>query len=174
MLSARCKVYPLGRIRMMHDPYTGLIVLMAVAAIICGAMVTLSWVLGPKKVTPYKESPYECGVAPAGSARERFPIKFYLVAIVFILFDIEVVFLWSWMTVFRHSETQFAVFSFVEMLVYMLTWLLAYAYVIRVGALEWDEAASLDPAKFGHAKTEALPEPEPTPLHIPGASEVVA
>src|SRR3954447_25172423 len=91
--------------------YLGILMLIGVAAVLCGAMVTLSWVLGPKKVTPYKQSAYECGVAPLGDAKERFPIKFYLVAIVFILFDIEVVFLWAWMTVFKNANTEFIVAS---------------------------------------------------------------
>ena len=131
------------------ESYLGILVLVAVAAALCGIMVTLSWFLGPKKVTPYKESPYECGVEPLGSARERFPIKFYLVAIVFILFDIEVVFLWSWMTVFKNADTQFVVFSFFEFLTYMATWLLGYVYAIRVGAIDWDETTSLAPEKLG-------------------------
>ena len=124
------------------------------AAVICGAMVTLSWFLGPKKFTPYKASPYECGVAPVGDARERFPIKFYLIAIVFILFDIEVVFLWSWMTVFKNSDTEFAVFSFFEFITYMATWILGYVYAIRVGAIDWDETTSLAPEKLGGVKLE--------------------
>ncbi len=66
-----------------------LIIAVVIAAILCAAMVTLSWLLGPKKVTPYKESPYECGVAPSGDAQQRFPIKFYLTGILFVLFDIE-------------------------------------------------------------------------------------
>jgi len=129
--------------------YLGLLVLVAVAAVLCGAMVTLSWVLGPKKVTPYKQAPYECGVEPVGDAKERFPIKFYLVAIVFILFDIEVVFLWSWMTVFRNSDDAFMTTSFIAMLSYMATFVVGYLYVIRVGAINWDETTSLDPAKLG-------------------------
>ncbi len=130
------------------EPYVGILVLVAVAAVICTAMVTLSWVLGPKKVTPYKSSPYECGVTPEGSARERFPIKFYLVAILFILFDIEVVFLWSWMTIYRDSDVSFQLFSFIEMIVYMSTWILGYIYAVRVGAIDWDETTSLEPAKL--------------------------
>lgn len=129
--------------------YLGILVLILLASVICGAMVTLSYLLGPKKVTPYKASPYECGVAPYGDARERFPIKFYLVAILFILFDIEVVFLWSWMTVFKSADTQFMVFSFGEFLAYMSTWVVGYVYAIRVGAIDWDETISLDPAKLG-------------------------
>jgi NADH-quinone oxidoreductase subunit A len=153
----------------MSDPYIGLLVLILLAAVICVAMVGLSYVLGPKKVTPYKESPYECGVAPEGSARERFPIKFYLVAIVFILFDIEVVFLWSWMTIFKHSESYFQLFSFIEMLVYMSTWVIGYAYAIRVGAINWDEATSLDPAKLGDAKLaeELASQDQDTPVVAP-------
>ncbi len=131
------------------EGYLGILVLMAFAAVICGAMVTLSWVLGPKKFTPYKASPYECGVAPVGDAHERFPIKFYLVAIVFILFDIEVVFLWSWMTVFKNADTEFVVFSFFEFLTYMATWILGYIYAIKVGAIDWDETTALAPEKLG-------------------------
>ncbi|HMS55103.1 MAG TPA: NADH-quinone oxidoreductase subunit A [Fimbriimonadaceae bacterium] len=124
--------------------YVGILLLVLVAATLCAAMVTLSWVLGPKRVTPFKTSPYECGVEPLGSARERFPIKFYLVAIIFILFDIEVVFLWSWMTVFKSADQQFQIFSYFEMLIYMATWVLGYVYAIRVKAFDWDETTSLE------------------------------
>lgn len=119
--------------------YLGILMLIGVAAVICAAMVTLSWLLGPKKVTPYKQSAYECGVAPLGDAKERFPIKFYLVAIVFILFDIEVVLLWPWMTVFKGANTDFIVVSGISFFVYMATLLIGYLYVIRVGAIDWDE-----------------------------------
>ncbi len=131
----------------MLTSYIGILALVAVAALLCTAMVTLSWVLGPKNRSKFKESPYECGVAPSGSARERFPIKFYLVAIIFILFDIEVVFLWSWMTVFKKADVAFQVFSYFEMLVYMATWVLGYVYAIRVKAFDWDETTSLEPVE---------------------------
>jgi len=136
------------------EAYLGILVMLGVAAVICGAMVTLSWFLGPKKVNKYKASPYECGVAPVGDAHERFPIKFYLVAIVFILFDIEVVFLWSWMTVFKNSDTEFAIFSFFEFITYMATWILGYVYAIKVGAIDWDETTSLAPEKLGGSLVE--------------------
>jgi NADH-quinone oxidoreductase subunit A len=146
----------------MFADYVGLLWLVAVAALLCGAMVTLSWVLGPKKITPYKQSPYECGVQPVGDARERFPIKFYLVAIVFILFDIEVVFLWPWMTVFKDSGPEFMTTSFISVMVYMATFVLGYFYVIRVNAIDWDETTSLHPAKLGEeeeAETPAVLQP---------------
>lgn len=144
-----------GKILFMQNEFIPLLLLMLVAAVICTAMVTLSWVLGPKKNTPYKASPYECGVEPSGNANERFPIKFYLVAILFVMFDIEVVFLWSWLTVFNNPATDinFKVFSFVEVLVYLSTWIVGYAYVLRVGAIDWDETTSLHPEKLG-AKAE--------------------
>lgn len=134
--------------------YVGILLLVLVAATLCAAMVTLSWVLGPKRVTSFKASPYECGVEPLGSARERFPIKFYLVAIIFILFDIEVVFLWSWMTVFKSADQQFQIFSYFEMLIYMATWVLGYVYAIRVKAFDWDETTSLETHE-GALQTEA-------------------
>lgn len=134
--------------------YLGIGVLIGLASVICGAMVTLSWVLGPKKITPYKQSPYECGVAPLGGTKERFPIKFYLVAILFILFDIEVVFLWGWMTKFRSASPMFQTFTFMEMLVYMGTWVLGYVYALRVGATDWDDTTSLAVEKLGEAPLE--------------------
>lgn len=138
----------------MPSEYLGIVVLVAIAAVICAVMVTASWLLGPKKTTPYKNSPYECGVAPSGSARERFPIKFYLVAILFVLFDIEVVFLWGWLTVFRDGDNAFKIFSFIELCVYMSTWILGYIYAIRVNAIDWDETVTLNEAKLGPAALE--------------------
>lgn len=124
-------------------PYLGILALMGLAATLCVVFATISWILGPKRITSYKGSPYECGVAPVGDARERFPIKFYLVAIVFILFDIEVIFLWAWMTVYKNADLGFLKISFYEFLSYMLTWILAYAYVVRVGAIDWGEESEL-------------------------------
>jgi len=138
----------------MPEGYLGIGVLIIVAGLLCGGMVFLSWLLGPKKRTPYKESPYECGVAPVGSAHERFPIKFYLVAILFVLFDIEVVFLWGWMTAFKDGGREFMVFSFIEVLIYMSTWILGYIYALRVNAMDWDETLALESAKFGSAESE--------------------
>lgn len=128
----------------MHADFVPILILVGFAAFLCAAMVTLSWVLGPKKITPYKQSPYECGVEPAGSARERFPIKFYLVAMLFILFDIEVVFLWSWLTVFKNAPLNYQVFSFWVVMVYMLLWIIGDAYVLRVNAIDWDESAFVE------------------------------
>jgi len=149
----------LGNILLMLDQYLGILVIVALAALISAVMVTLSWFLGPKKVTPYKSAPYECGVEPIGDVHERFPIKFYVVAIIFILFDIEAVFLWAWYTSFKGSDTQFMVFSFFEFLAYMATWILGYVYAIRVGALDWDESTGMEEAKLGAAVVDPLQNP---------------
>lgn len=134
---------------MVMGDYLGILALFVVTGGLAAFLSGLAYLLGPKRVTPYKSSPYECGVAPVGDAKERFPIKFYLVAILFILFDIEVVFLWPWMTSFKGSDTRYLVFSFVEFLTYMATWILGYIYAMRVGAIDWDETTSLAREKFG-------------------------
>lgn len=125
-----------------------ILILIAVAAIVCTVMVVGSWVLGPKKTASFKESPYECGVEPFGTARERFPIKFYLTAILFVLFDIEVVFLWSWLSVFKGASLDFQIFSGTAVGIYMVLWIIGDWYAISVGAIEWDEGTSLAPEKL--------------------------
>lgn len=156
----------------MFGEFIPLLVLIALAAVVCTVMVLGSWLLGPKKITPYKADPYECGVTPYGSAQERFPIKFYLVAILFVLFDIEVVFLWSWLTVFKNppvpTEMQlpFQIFSGAIVGIYMLLWIIGDWYAIKTGAIDWDEATSLAPEKL--VDTVSTPRPtESTPTRIP-------
>ena len=94
----------------------------------------MSYLLGVKKPDPIKLSPYECGMTPLGTARERFSVKFYLVAMLFLLFDIEAVFLFPWAVVYRDLK----LFGFVEMLLFILAILAGYIYVWKKGALEWE------------------------------------
>jgi NADH-quinone oxidoreductase subunit A len=79
-------------------------------------------------------SPYECGVDPVGSARDRFSIKFYLVAVLFILFDIEAVFLYPWAVAFR----QLGLYGLVEMVLFIVVLLVGYLYVLKKRALDWE------------------------------------
>lgn len=139
-----------------------ILVLIAFAAFLCSALVIASYLLGPKKVTPYKSSPYECGIEPIGDAQERFPIKFYLVAILFVLFDIEVVFLWSWLTVFRNAPLDYQIFSGIAVGIYMLLWIIGDWYVLKIGAVDWDESTGLAEEKLGLS-----PEPEASPVATP-------
>lgn len=93
-----------------------------------------SWLLGMKNPTPQKLVPYECGMQPVGTARDRFSVKFYLIAMLFLLFDIEAVFLFPWAVVFRELK----LFGFFEMLVFIGALLAGYIYVWKKGALEWE------------------------------------
>ena len=114
--------------------YEAVLLLLAIAGTIAVVFVGLSRFLGPRNANMTKTSPYECGVPPVGTARERFPVRFYLVAMLFILFDIEVVFLYPWARLFR----ELGVVGFVEMALFVLVLLVGLVYAWRKGALEWE------------------------------------
>jgi NADH-quinone oxidoreductase subunit A len=97
------------------------------------AIVLLSWLIGQHKPGLAKMSPYECGVQPVGDARGRFTVKFYLVAMLFILFDVEAIFLYPWAIVLRELK----LFGFFEMLVYIGIVLVGLFYVWQKGVLDW-------------------------------------
>jgi NADH-quinone oxidoreductase subunit A len=89
--------------------------------------------IGPKRPSEEKLSTYESGMEPVKSARERFSVKFYLVAMLFIIFDIEIVFMYPWAVMFR----QLGVFGFVEMMVFIAVLLVGFLYILKKGALRW-------------------------------------
>ncbi len=95
----------------------------------------LSSILGPHKPTPEKLAPYESGMPPVADARERHPVKFYLVAMIFLLFDIEVAFLYPWAMALRDLRWV----GFVQILVFFLVLLFGYVYIWKKGALNWDK-----------------------------------
>jgi NADH-quinone oxidoreductase subunit A len=99
--------------------------------------VLLSSVLGPRKPTPEKSAPYECGMPAVGDARERQSVKFYLVAMIFLLFDIEVAFLYPWAMALRDLGWN----GFIQVVLFMLLLLAGYVYVWRKGALDWGSAS---------------------------------
>jgi len=107
-----------------------------IALLLCGGIATLmtfaSTLLGASKHTAVKDEPFECGNPPSGSAWGRFSVKFYLAAILFIIFDVEVVFMYPWAVVFK----QLGMFGFVEMLVFVLILAVGLIYIIKKGALE--------------------------------------
>jgi NADH-quinone oxidoreductase subunit A len=121
----------------LHE-YIPLLILMALAMILAATLVGLSWILGPKKPSAAKLAPYECGVTPVGSARERFPVKFYLIAMLFIIFDIETVFLYPWAVTFRGLPHAMQVFELFEMIVFIVILFVGYIYVWKKGAFEWE------------------------------------
>ncbi len=108
------------------------VIAMAVAA----GILIASYVLGKRVRNRVKDLPYECGITPTGDARERFSVKFYLVAMLFILFDIEAIFLYPWAVVFRELK----MFAFLEMLVFVILILSGFFYIWKKGALDWAES----------------------------------
>jgi NADH-quinone oxidoreductase subunit A len=113
------------------------VLVMGIGAVALAAIfIFLSALLGPRRPSPQKNAPYECGVTPIGSARERFPIKFYLIAMLFIVFDIETVFLYPWAVTYKDSGA-LMFFNLGEMMVFVTILFVGYIYVWRRGAFEW-------------------------------------
>ncbi len=113
--------------------YLGILITFALAAGIGIVFLVLSSTLGPKNPTPAKLEPFECGKEPYALPAGRLSVKFYLVAMLFILFDVELVFLFPWAVVVRHL----GLFGFIEMAVFLGIVLLGFFYAWRKGALEW-------------------------------------
>ncbi len=119
------------------------LVQVVIALVLAAGLIGTSFLLGTKVKNAVKDSPYECGIAPTGSARDRFSVKFYLVGIVFILFDIEAIFLYPWAVVFRDLK----LFGFFEMLVFIVLVLSGFFYIWRKGALDWTAVPLARPVK---------------------------
>jgi NADH-quinone oxidoreductase subunit A len=118
--------------------YIPFLMLLGLAIVIGTSMIVLSYLLGPRRPTDVKERPYESGMPPLGGAHERFSVKFYLVAVLFILFDIETVFLIPWAVIFMGNGAVTTGFLLVEMLVFLVILFVGYVYVWKRGAFQWD------------------------------------
>ncbi|MEI8135113.1 MAG: NADH-quinone oxidoreductase subunit A [bacterium] len=114
--------------------YIPLALMMLVAIIFGVIMANLSKLVGPRKPTREKLSVYESGMAPIGSTRDRVSVKYYIVAMLFIIFDIEIVFLYPWAVTFD----KIGAFAIGEMFVFIGLLFIGYIYVVKKGALEWD------------------------------------
>src|SRR5580692_12358607 len=115
------------------ESYFPVLVQVLIAAALAAGLIGASTLLGKRGHSPLKDTPYESGMAPVGSARERFSVKFYLVGMIFILFDIEAVFLYPWAVVFRELK----MFAFAEMFLFVVLILVGFFYVYKKGALDW-------------------------------------
>ena len=115
--------------------YLPLLIHILIALGIAGGMIILSTLLGKRRPTRAKMAPYECGMLPVGDARHRFSVKFYLVAMLFILFDVEAVFLYPWAVIFKD---ELKMFGFWEMLVYIGIVLVGFFYIWKKGVLDWN------------------------------------
>ena len=118
----------------MTTEYTTILMVFAFAAVVAGALLGLPAVLAPRRLTPVKASPFECGKDPVGVSEGRFAIKFSTIAIFFIIIDIELLFIWPWAMLYRSLGW----FGFVEMLVFLGILMLGFLYIWRKGGLEWE------------------------------------
>ena len=117
--------------------YLPILILFGVSAFIVGIAVLLGALFGPRRPTPRKQSPYESGMTPIGPAQHRFPIKFYRLAVLFILFDVEIIFLYPWAVLLRGAGSD-RLFLLGEMIVFVIILLVGYVYAWKKGAFEWD------------------------------------
>ncbi len=117
--------------------YFPVLLQICIAIAVAAAMVGGSYLIGRKIRNRTKDSPYECGIPPVGSARERFSVHFYLVAMIFILFDIEVVFLYPWVTVYR----ELGLYGFLVMFLFFDVILWGFYYIWKKGVLDWSGEA---------------------------------
>ncbi len=117
----------------MLQTYYGIIALLMMASGISALFLYLSVALGPKKPNAVKDTPYECGMTPFESPSGRHAVRFYLAGMLFVLFDIELIFFFPWAVVYR----QLGVLGFVEMMLFMVMLVLGFAYAWRKGALQW-------------------------------------
>lgn len=118
----------------MFETFFPILLLVVFATVLAILLVTFSILFGRRTKLGKKGDSYECGIEPVGSTKDPIPVKFYLIAILFILFDLEVVFLYPWAVISR----KLGVFGFVEMLVFVVILVVGYFYILSRGALKWD------------------------------------
>lgn len=114
--------------------YLPILVMVVVAFAFAAIALTFSAITGPRHPNPSKLAPYESGMPPFGSARRRISIKYYLTAVLFILFDIEIIFFYPWAVLFRQLQW----FGLIEMGVFVIILLVGYVYIWRKGGFDWD------------------------------------
>lgn len=128
------------------NPYIPILIMFFVAAVFSAGFVLLSKILGPKKPTKSKLSVYECGLEPVGNTHERFSVKFYMVAMLFILFDIEVVFLYPWAVNYKEAILSGSGLYMVAVMgIFFVLLTLGLIYEWRKGALNWNEKHNRNP-----------------------------
>src|SRR4051794_13312627 len=115
------------------ETYWPVLLQVLIAMAVAAGMIGISYILGHKVRNRVKDMPYECGIEPTGSARQPFSVKFYLVGMLFILFDIEAIFLYPWAVVYRELK----LFAFFEMLLFVLIVLCGFFYIWKKGVLDW-------------------------------------
>ena len=123
----------------MLSQYLAIAILLVLTTAVAVLAVSLGTIFGPKRTTKRKSMPYESGMVPLGKGTRRMPVRFYLIAVLFILFDIEVIFFLPWAVSFRNFINMGkGTFIFIEMLVFIIILLVGYVYAWKKGAFEWE------------------------------------
>ena len=122
----------------MLSDYLPIVLLLGLSTLFAVASIAIASLVGPRNPNPTKLAPYECGITPERLPSERFPVKFYVVAMLFIIFDIEVIFFYPFAVIFR----ELGLFGLAEMGVFIALLLVAYFYVLRQGGFDWEEEES--------------------------------
>jgi NADH-quinone oxidoreductase subunit A len=136
----------------MND-YLPLLALLVVSGLFAGLSFVASAMLGPRRPTAAKQAPYECGIVPSREPSQRFPVRFYLVAMIFIIFDIEIIFTYPWAVIF---VSDLRLYGLVEMLVFSVAVFVSFLYLISNGALDWGPArASTQPVTVTSERTSS-------------------
>ena len=164
-------------------PYLPIVVLLALATLFALLSLTASRLLGPRRPTTAKQAPYECGIVPSRQPPQRFPVRFYLVAMIFVIFDIEIIFLYPWAVMYRQLD----LFGLGEMIAFSIAVLVSFLYLISHGALDWGpvkRVATAAPAAQTYVTTtmstvRRVPRPEALlagvePMEGTGVGEVPA
>jgi NADH-quinone oxidoreductase subunit A len=152
--------------------YLPILILFGIATVFAVASIYVASKMGPHKPSAAKEAPYECGITPERLPNERFPVKFYLIAMLFIIFDVEVVFFYPWAVIFRELR----LFGLIEMGVFVAFLFVAYLYIWKRGGLDWEQDTVSHRRAIGQQMIEramlygpgergvgAVPAPKPEP-----------
>lgn len=122
----------------MLENYIPLLVVMGFAVVFSVAVVASSTLFGPQRPTAIKSSPYESGMKPIGSTEERISVKYYVVAMLFIIFDLEVIFVYPWAVEFIDLFKEFGISAFISMFIFLVVFELGFLYAYKKGGFNWD------------------------------------
>ncbi|MCU1492608.1 MAG: nuoA [Acidimicrobiaceae bacterium] len=131
------------------DSYLPIFILFVLALAFAGLSIVASKLLAPQRPTSAKEAPYECGIVPAEAPPQRFPVRFYLVAMIFVIFDIEIIFLFPWAVVYN----QLGRFGLVEIIVFAASVFFSFLYLVANGALDWGPVKRVRPVASEQSRT---------------------
>ncbi len=131
------------------DSYLPIFVMFVLALVFATASIFASKLLAPQRPTSAKEAPYECGIVPANDPPQRFPVRFYLIAMIFVIFDIEIIFLFPWAVVYGQLGT----FGLVEIIVFAASVFVSFLYLLSNGALDWGPIKRIRPASRDLSRT---------------------